>query len=356
MKRIYYTIIILQLILFSGLNIYAKEMDLRTDYEIEWENFQANVQSRWREKKSEVEEKWREFIFSTQKEWVDYNSHKDARSKVDFKKGVIVLEAIVPEREPDKKAWQRISEHAEKIFREKDVAGKRVLENQVVSKKKGYSITPDNLKTYLKEEIFSKPKKMQHSFVSKDGLKRKKYRVQIDLAPDHIRVRAEKYLPIVTKNASRFKVNPKLILAIIHTESYFNPFAVSNCGAIGMMQIIPKFAGIEAYRFIYKKEKKVTAKYLHNPEKNIELGCAYLHILKYVYFKDVKGDIKNRYVSVCGYNWGPGAMRKKILNRYEVSAMTHGQVYQLLREKTPKETSDYIRKVTERISLYDFVQ
>ena len=190
-------------------------------------------------------------------------------------------------------------------------------------------------------------------YKSRDGVERRRYSLSLNLVPNHVLIRAQKYLPFVKKNAKRFNIKPQLILAVMHTESYFNPEAVSGCDAVGIMQIIPKYAGREAYRAIYGEDRILAWEYLKVPENNIELGSKYLSLLRYNHFKDVRGDVKNRYVSICGYNWGPTAMRKKIVNRYSISQMSDSQVYALLRQKTPEETRNYIKRVTERMPIYD---
>jgi membrane-bound lytic murein transglycosylase C len=70
----------------------------------------------------------------------------------------------------------------------------------------------------------------------------------------------------------------------MHTEAYFNPQAISGSNAIGIMQIIPKYAGREAYRAIYGHDKVISWDYLFDPENNIERGSAYLSLLKYNHY------------------------------------------------------------------------
>lgn len=54
------------------------------------------------------------------------------------------------------------------------------------------------------------------------------YSVTIQLVPNHLDKRAHKYLPMVRKASEKYGVDESLILAIMQTESSFNPYAVSG--------------------------------------------------------------------------------------------------------------------------------
>lgn len=108
----------------------------------------------------------------------------------------------------------------------------------------------------------------------------------------------------------------------------------------------------EAYQFIYKQNRIITPPYLYQPVNNINLGSAYLYLLYNKHFADIQGRDKRLYLTICGYNWGPTAIRQKIIQRYHVSSMSSDKLYQLLRHRTPKETSDYLKRVTERSNTY----
>lgn len=326
----------------------------RLEMEKQWAKLEKEQQQAWARFKAETERKWQKFVHSTKKDWVDYNKDKDSRSKVDFENGKIVLEAIVSQNDPHAliKAKRKIKRQVEKILKQTDVANKRVLENQLVTKQ-GDQVDPASANNFINKEVLPRLIPAPQTYQAKDGVERRKYSVTVDLVPHHIRLRAEKYLPIVQKNAARFGLKPQLILAVMHTESFFNPRAISDANAIGIMQIIPRFAGREAYRAVYGHDKVISWDYLLVPENNIELGSAYLSLLKDTHFKDIRGDTKNLYVAICGYNWGPTAMRKKIVRKYPISQMSNDQVYSLLRAQTPLETKNYIERVTERMSIYD---
>ena len=73
---------------------------------------------------------------------------------------------------------------------------------------------------------------------------------------------------IIVKAANRYRLDPALIKAVIHTESSFNHTAVSNKNAYGLMQIL--YPTTANYLGIYKKSE------LFDPEVNIEAGTRYL--------------------------------------------------------------------------------
>ncbi len=96
-----------------------------------------------------------------------------------------------------------------------------------------------------------------------------------------------RFYPIIMEAAQRHDVEPALIMAIIHVESRYNPEAVSQKGATGLMQLMPR-----------------TAKYLGvtdclDPRQNVEAGVRY--------FKEMQarfdGDIK---LALAAYNAGRG--------------------------------------------------
>jgi len=61
--------------------------------------------------------------------------------------------------------------------------------------------------------------------------------------------------------------NPRLVVAIIETESKWNHRAVSNRGAVGLMQVLPSSGMWHAG---FSREE------LFHPEKNIIAGCRIL--------------------------------------------------------------------------------
>ncbi len=66
----------------------------------------------------------------------------------------------------------------------------------------------------------------------------------LDQVAQRYRVSAEALQPVfeAAQAAGReWRVDPLLIIAVISIESRFNPFSQSNMGALGLMQIIPRY-------------------------------------------------------------------------------------------------------------------
>jgi soluble lytic murein transglycosylase-like protein len=125
--------------------------------------------------------------------------------------------------------------------------------------------------------------------------------------------RMTQYDPLINEMAVRYKIPPALVRAVMHTESAFDPTAVSHAGASGLMQLMPATAQEMYVRDIF------------DVKENIEGGVRYLRVLA----NEFDGDMVKM---VAAYNAGPEAVRK-----YNGAIPPYA------------ETQAYVRKV---ISLY----
>lgn len=92
----------------------------------------------------------------------------------------------------------------------------------------------------------------------------------------------------------KFDVPPEMILAIIRIESSFDTLAVSNKGAIGLMQLMPATARQMA------QELQIDwpgVEILEHPATNIEMGT--------YYFTKLLARFENLAVALAAYNHGP---------------------------------------------------
>ena len=106
----------------------------------------------------------------------------------------------------------------------------------------------------------------------------------------------------IHRAATRAKLSPEIVLAVIQIESRFDPYALSRVGARGMMQVMP----------FWKNEIGRPDDNLMDIDTNLRYGCT---ILKY-YLDKEKGHLTNalaRYNGSYGKYWYP----EKVLVAWE---------------------------------------
>ncbi len=116
------------------------------------------------------------------------------------------------------------------------------------------------------------------------------------------------YDALISEASKKYQVDFALIKAIVRAESGFNPIAVSQKGARGLMQLMPETAS------------RVNVSNPFNPQENIEGGVRHFKYLLSLFHNDIK-------LSLAAYNAG----------EYIVSKLGSIPPY--------RETIDYVRKV-----------
>jgi soluble lytic murein transglycosylase-like protein/tetratricopeptide (TPR) repeat protein len=104
-----------------------------------------------------------------------------------------------------------------------------------------------------------------------------------------------KYDDWIRSYSRKNDLDPFTVMGLIHQESYFNPKAKSNVGAMGLMQLMPATAKELAGRFHI-------APRLDNPETNIRLGAAH--------FKGLVDLFGNDELAIASYNAGQGRVQQ----------------------------------------------
>jgi len=319
--------------------------------------------------KADIMQKWGDFVGSTQKKWVLYDNDKMSRSHVDFEKGTVTIDILLPaeEKQPIKVAQKKIEKQLKKTLsnnwpsKKNPLAGQILVEEkQKLSKKKVEAFVRQELIKKKVKELIKKKPEIKKLPPTKDKVAKQKVTVSFNLVPNHLKIRAERYKPTVLKYASKRNIDPSIVFGMIHTESCFNPMARSHIPAFGLMQIVPASGGVDAYQFVYKKKKKPTPKQLYEPEFNIRLGVAYIDKIKNVYFKKVENETSAYLMTVAAYNTGIGNVSKAFTGRTSIppatkkaNTMTPKQVHrQLMDHLTYEEPKHYIQRVFGRSKMY----
>ena len=99
------------------------------------------------------------------------------------------------------------------------------------------------------------------------------------------------YKDEIAAAAADFGLDSALLHAVIHAESAFNPMAMSNKGAQGLMQLMPDTANDMGVADAF------------DAVQNIRGGARYLAML----LKNFNGDAQ---LATAAYNAGPGAVQK----------------------------------------------
>ncbi len=104
-------------------------------------------------------------------------------------------------------------------------------------------------------------------------------------------LRLHAYAREIDVAAARYGLDPALLRAVIHAESAFNPYAISDKGARGLMQLMPQTASEMGVSDVF------------DPSQNIAGGARYLAEL----LRDFGG---NTTLATAAYNAGAAAVRK----------------------------------------------
>lgn len=131
-------------------------------------------------------------------------------------------------------------------------------------------------------------------------------------------------------------LDPSWLLAIARQESAFNPTARSHAGALGLMQLMPD-TGRLISKLINRPLKQLDE--LYHPERNIELGSAYLKRM-------LDENQRNPVLATAAYNAGPHR-----INRWLPTEPLDATIWA---ENIPfNETRHYVQTVMSYAAIFD---
>ena len=379
---------------------------LRDDYDqyrqqamADYAKYEAKARADYERYAKKVKAVWggKEMVDNTKDQWVEYGDDLHDRSIVDFKKGKIDVEVIVDENarpeEIDKqlaKALERVLEskgntcpYESSVDKSKNISKQPILEgivdfskydlsdfsgkvssghqdNQQIAEQILKRQRDEQKKRELAEQILKQSKKEQERVETprQEGAK-KKVTVELDLVANNLSKNAALYKDYVKEFSVKFQVEEPLIYAIMEQESSFNPKATSYVPAYGLMQLVPKTGGYDAYRYVYKKGWAPSKSYLYEPKNNIELGTAYLRVLLNQ-FKKVNDPNCRRICVIASYNTGAGNVSRAFIgstrlgNAFpKINEYNYNELFQYLTTRlSTKEARNYVKKVSERREKY----
>jgi soluble lytic murein transglycosylase len=137
-----------------------------------------------------------------------------------------------------------------------------------------------------------------------DDLNRSIYTGFAEGLPEKFKSQAAAVTQAIIEDSEFYDIDPVFIMAVIKTESSFNPLARGKFGEIGLMQIKPDTA-----QWIAKKEGLHWGgnSSLENPVENVKIGIAYVN-----YLRNSFAGHSNKYLSA--YNMGAANVRKAYSN------------------------------------------
>ncbi len=321
------------------------------------QNFQVNFKQVFEAFVGEISKKWgkKESKSASQKVYVKYTDSYKSRALVDFEKGEITVETIDSQnpKESLKKAIVTTlltPENPEGVdlYSDKEVSfqGKPYLAGLVKDHEQKvvlYEWRAGRYADYL----------INNQLKTRTADAQIVHYVHFHMTREYNRVKSAKYGDIVKKYARLHGVSEALVLAIIQSESSFNPYAVSSIPAYGLMQVVPQSAGRDAHRGLHGRDGVPTRSQLFDPDTNVRYGTMYLKILHTRYLAGIRNPQSLEYCVIAAYNTGSGnVLRTFDGNRAravdKINAQPPQEIYRKLRTSLPyEETRNYLRKVTE---------
>ena len=332
----------------------------RVAAEEDYQKYLAAENARYEEFRRRVIASWGEDNYAEDgpKRIVEYSEDFQSRSDVDLENGVVEVEILAELGAAVKDAASSIRSAVKDFVDLKldDGSQPAFLEQLDLA---GLGLTIKSGAEKIADKIIDTIVPEKEIIDTEEGQKQV-FRVRIELAEDHLSTRAAEFKDIIRANSRRFSVDEPLIYAVIEQESAFNPRAKSSAPAYGLMQLVPKSGGREAYRHVHGRDLIPLPVYLYVPKNNIELGTGYLHKLMTVTFADVTDPDSRMLCAIAAYNTGPGNVSKALTCGTSVAkavpvinSMSYDKLYERLRRKLPySETRNYIQGVTAKREKY----
>ncbi|MFA0087186.1 transglycosylase SLT domain-containing protein [Vibrio sp. 10N.261.51.F12] len=381
------------------------------EHMLEYASWREEYIKRWDGERSQSIETWGDAQISDSHSKVVYDASNASRTVVDYEQETVTIEVIVDDNvdmDEMKIALQQqlteslktdtgmdikslatldVSEASERSLTYDPDFEKQALQDivsqtnsqlqqidkeaELLAEQAGRELDPtiiDAQKTQLVSQAKTRMTSVSESFESqRDQVdpvrettpKKKVVSLKIRMPSDSLKKRIDPYLSDIYHQSEVFNIKPELVLAIMHSESSFNPTARSPIPAFGLMQVVTTSAGHDVNRIVHKVDKPMNEADLYKPSYNIQAGTGYLDILNTRYLREIEDPKSREYCVIAAYNTGAGNVAKAFGERriksaaMKINTMTPDQVYDTLINNLPyEETINYLKKVTKRQKDY----
>lgn len=327
------------------------------DQKSSFDSYQKAYLSEYSVYKDKIKKEWDEARLSSPKKWVTYSEDMKTRTTVNYENNTVevaVREVAKPTADSIKKRIKETLNTSATTAAKEDPILKKIDKNTPLILD-GLLMAGLKVAKDVVEKVVATAR-MQINSDSHGG-----YVVATVKMPEGSEAaRIRQLFPYVKKYSKKYNISPSLILAVIKTESAFNPLAQSHIPAFGLMQIVPGSAGKDVQKLIFGNNRKPSSKMLFHPETNIEHGVAYLHILQARYLKGISDKQALEYCSIAAYNTGAGNVAwafngttniKKAIPK--INALNSEQVYMWLRKNLKyEEAKNYVLKVRKNKKIF----
>lgn len=373
-----------------------------TDQQLEtrYQQLDKAMEAAYQRLGKEVAERWGkdQVALPSRKVWVDYSPDLKTRRIFNFEQGTIQLDRLVDTGDDTAAVVDDMVKAASSVTRDSadDLAGKDLAlkwakedlakqgielaqppaeDATPVLKDVAKDLDTASIKAAVEKavntpaparETIARPKQsvpelaMTTTVEPVAGKHKRKVSIRVPFNANYKTKLANRYAGDVTREANKRDIPPSLVLAVMETESSFNPRATSPIPAYGLMQLVPASGAMDAYRYIHGRKILVGPDYLYDASQNVELGSAYLSLLDSRYLRAITNDESREYCTIAAYNTGAGNVARAFTGNTNIreaakiiNTMTPVEVYKHLQTRLPyEETRNYIRKVTEAQKRY----
>jgi soluble lytic murein transglycosylase len=164
------------------------------------------------------------------------------------------------------------------------------------------------------------------------------------------------YKDTIDRYARRYDANREFLYSFIRQESFYEPYAVSPAGAIGVMQIMPE-TGKEIFKDIGSSLglREYSVRLLYKPEVNIPMG---IYHLKYHLYDKIEIFIKDKGITqadndgmktilmIAGYNAGIARPFRWL------TEIPFDNMQEFIDQIDISETRDYVKLIQKHRFLY----